>query len=747
MRTRFLSLLSLLLFFLHAHAQESKIDSMRQRLNGTLADTERVKTLNKLERLLSNSSRTEEALTLAQQSLLLAQKCGYKRGEMIARFNLGYFNDLRGHYDKAIPNYEAGLKVAAELKLKSNVISFDNSIGNCYLEQGLYQDAINHYKEGMARAEKNNDSRSIALLYGNIGNVYMSQGNYTEGLKHYLSALKIADANNFEDEKAQDYGAIAGVYFYQNQYELSLSYYKKAIEMYTKLDRKTELGPLHTNLGVLHRQLGKPELALEDYKTAISLCAETGDKKGGTDAYMHLGILYTSMKQYNKALENLNHSMATELEMHDEPGLTASYNALGDVYAGLKKYTEAIDFFRKSIAISDRTKDLQSAQASYTGLANVYSDMKNFELAYTNYSKATALKDTLINTDNNKQMTQMNILYQSEKKDKEIQLLNKDKTLKETEIKQQKAESDKRQLQRNAFIVGFILTGLSALFILRGYKQKQKANEIIARQKLEVEEKNKDITDSINYAKRIQDAILPEHEMRKKMFPDSFLLFKPKDIVSGDFYWMSEKNGKKILAVADCTGHGVPGAFMSMIGNAFLNEIVNERGITRPSEILDQLREMIISSLKQGEGENKDGMDIVLVAFDTALKTLEFAGANNPLWIIRKDAADPSLKPVLLEIKGDKQPVGFHKGESLSFTNHTVNLHASDFIYLFSDGFADQFGGPKGKKFKYKQLSELLQGHYTQSCEEQQKTLSNTLTNWKGNLEQVDDILLIGIRI
>jgi len=265
----------------------------------------------------------------------------------------------------------------------------------------------------------------------------------------------------------------------------------------------------------------------------------------------------------------------------------------------------------------------------------------------------------------------------------------------------------------------------------------------VVKQKEELEEKNKDITDSINYAKRIQQALLPPLRVMKQLFPEAYILFHPRDIVSGDFYWFTEKDGKRLIAAVDCTGHGVPGAFMSMIGNSFLNEIVNERGITMPSLILGELRKLVITSLKQdeAEGASNDGMDISLLSFEKNGETIkvEWAGANNPLWLIREGRC--------LEWKPDKHPISYFRGEAKPFTNHTLEVREGDTLYLFTDGFADQFGGPKGKKFKYKQLQETLLSMQQETMSRQKEILRQTLVDWRGSLEQVDDVLVVGVRV
>ena len=275
------------------------------------------------------------------------------------------------------------------------------------------------------------------------------------------------------------------------------------------------------------------------------------------------------------------------------------------------------------------------------------------------------------------------------------------------------------------------------------------SNKILEHQKNIIEEKNKDITDSINYAKKIQEAILPSVALKQKLFPDAFILFQPRDIVSGDFYWYSEKNGRKIIAAVDCTGHGVPGAFMSMIGNAFLNQIVNEKGIIKPSEILNQLRELIIEALKQSgaSGENQDGMDISLLSIDNESGIVEFAGANNPLWIVRNQTQEANSAPSLTEIKGNKQPIGIYSGPATPFTNHEIQLNTGDSLYLFTDGFADQMGGPLGKKYKYKTFKELVLSTNDDTAVQREAVFSKTAKDWKGELDQTDDILVIGIKV
>jgi serine phosphatase RsbU (regulator of sigma subunit) len=262
----------------------------------------------------------------------------------------------------------------------------------------------------------------------------------------------------------------------------------------------------------------------------------------------------------------------------------------------------------------------------------------------------------------------------------------------------------------------------------------------IREQRDEIEQQQKELEESLRYAGSIQSALLPEERYFKNIFPDSLILFIPRDIVSGDFYWIYRKKQKVVVVAADCTGHGVPGAFMSMLGVSFLNEIVSKE-IPRANIILNRLRENVMKALHQtGEiTEHKDGMDIALCMVDLEQMELQFSGAFNPMYLVRKGT--------LIEVRGDKMPIGIAPIEEKSFTNHILDIRKNDVIYIFSDGFADQFGGPEDRKFRYKPFKELLVKIHKQNMAKQKTILAKKFHRWKGDLEQIDDILIIGFKI
>ena len=283
-----------------------------------------------------------------------------------------------------------------------------------------------------------------------------------------------------------------------------------------------------------------------------------------------------------------------------------------------------------------------------------------------------------------------------------------------------------------------------ALFMLRSIRsillKEDSLNAEILKGKLELEVKNKDIMDSIYYAKRIQEAILLSVERIRASFPESFVLFMPKDIVSGDFYWFAERNDKLLIAAVDCTGHGVPGAFMSMIGNTILNDIVNSQGIVEPAEILNRLHQGIAAALKQDDPNipNRDGMDMALCAFNKNSCVVEYAGAFRPLVLVRNGE--------LTETKADKFPIGGGNFDNQPFTNHQFQCEPGDTFYLYSDGYADQFGGVKGKKYMTKRFKALLTEHYSKPLQQQHDIYAQAFNEWCGTCEQVDDVLVMGLK-
>ena len=328
-----------------------------------------------------------------------------------------------------------------------------------------------------------------------------------------------------------------------------------------------------------------------------------------------------------------------------------------------------------------------------------------------------------------------------------LALSQKEKELQSAQLALQTRMIQSKDLQRNLFIALGIILVAFCLFIFRNFRKQKQSNEVIRREQLrsesllsEIQVKNKAITDNINYAQRIQSAILPDIKMIYKALEQSFILFLPKDIVSGDFYAFAEKNDRVLIVAGDCTGHGVSGAFMSMIASSLLNQIINEKDIAQPALILNHLNIAVIDALKQSENESSDGMDIAICSFDLSGKKVEYAGANRPLWLVRDNKAEV--------YKPDKYPIGgLQQARMRTYTNYELELQADDTVYIFTDGYADQFGGNHGKKLMTAHFKEKILSLQHLSMQDQHKHLLDYFEKWKGGHEQVDDVLVIGIRV
>jgi serine phosphatase RsbU (regulator of sigma subunit) len=335
----------------------------------------------------------------------------------------------------------------------------------------------------------------------------------------------------------------------------------------------------------------------------------------------------------------------------------------------------------------------------------------------------------------------------SDENQKQLLIARKEKELQQAQVELKNKEIHSKDLQRNLTVVCVGLLIALSLFIYRNFRNQKKSNDLLSQEKqlserllADIQVKNKAITDNINYAQRIQSAILPDLDLIYATLPHSFVLYLPKDIVSGDFYAYAERKDRVLIIAGDCTGHGVSGAFMSMIGNSLLNQIINEKGIEEPATILNMLNAAVIESLKQNVNESHDGMDIAICAFDRDSRLMHYAGANRPLWLVR-DKAIHVYKP-------DKFPIGgLQAARDRTFTNYTIELQPNDAIYIFTDGYADQFGGPQGKKLMTSRFKEMLLDIQDLTMEAQHNHLKTSFENWKGNEEQVDDVLVIGIRV
>jgi serine phosphatase RsbU (regulator of sigma subunit) len=606
----------------------------------------------------------------------------------------------------------------------------------------------------IAQKEKKEDWEADA--YKKRGIAYRELGDYPASINDLLQALSIYERKKDTLEMAKVYNSLGALYAYKGELEKAKSYFEKSMKVVEKEGITTNHADALLNMAAISELMNDMANTFAYNRQALEMYNSMKDESGMAYVYSNLGTIYSRQDEF----ENLDSAIimykkAYELlkGLNDTKGLSNILHGIGQTYLKKNQGALAIRYCKEALDSSAKGKFLKTYMSSCKCLYTQYEKDRRYDLALQYYKEYITSRDSLVNESNTREMTQREMQFEFNKIKYEDSLNNVADSLKKVEedkvIKLQfEQEMHQQTLYTYAGAGGFILMLGFAFILLRGYRQKQKSNKeleqknsIITEQKLIVDEKNKEIVDSIQYAKRLQEAILPPLRFFEEHLPESFLYYKPKDIVAGDFYWMDVRAGNVILlAAADCTGHGVPGAMVSVVCSNALNRSVKEFGLTVPGEILDKVTVLVEETFSKSEGEVKDGMDISICALDAANKKMKWSGANNPLWIIRNGRNE------IEEIKADKQPVGFFAGRK-PFTTHHIDLQKGDTIYLFTDGLADQFGGASGKKFKYAQFKELLISIQNLSLAEQKRRIENSFESWKGDLEQVDDVCIIGIRV
>ena len=644
--------------------------------------------------------------------------------------DMGVHMQRIGNYTEAVSYYQKAVEGFSK-KNPLRAIDCKNRIAFQYIFLEKYDKVDSILKETGAASEKINYQKGMGHVYRYRGCVCMYTGDYKKATVWFLKAQASWEKTGNLKWIALGYSDLGNNFYSQQNKEKAAYYYENCLRISPDTSSLDYIND-GNNLASAYLDLNKLDKAEPLLKKTLAYYSNKKEQIGYTNSLGALASLEDRRKNYAKALayelesikikEGINSSNAT---------LVQNYLDAGTLNMKLNKPKEAIEFAEKGYEKAKLSEQKPALLRAYNSINWIYGKAGNYEKAYEFSILYNELKDSLNDIENQKQINELDKQYQTEKKEKENQLLNKKVELQHIQGKQQKL-----YLIISAVIVVFVC--FLAIVLFRQNAQKQKTNLKLESKNKIIEEQHKDIIDSINYAKRIQQAVLSEEEHISEHLPPHFILFKPKDIVSGDFYWALEKSDYLYVAAADCTGHGVPGAFLTMLGISYLNEINSKEEIFTPAEILNQLRDKIVKELSR-HGTTKDGMDISLMRMNLKNTEIMWAGAFNPLWYTENG--------VLKEIKANKQPIGY--AEDLKpFTNHTLpNLRVNDSLYLFTDGFADQFGGVKGKKFKYKQLQQVLLSVQHETMQKQEEILTATFNNWKGSLEQVDDVLVIGVRV
>jgi serine phosphatase RsbU (regulator of sigma subunit)/Flp pilus assembly protein TadD len=595
-------------------------------------------------------------------------------------------------------------------------------------------------EKGIALTKNKSCEKYLPSLLKLKGVAFVNKGEYKQSAEEYFKALAEAEKQDNKKEIAAIYNNLGVNFWYQKDYKNALKYHTEALKQRQNLNIPKEIAKSYNNLGTVEVDMGNYKDAVEHYMMALKIKDSIGDVIGIANGNNNLGIVYERMNRLDDANTAYKKALKIFKQEGDKRGEVVTLNNIAAIDKSQGKYNDAFQLGKEALALGKELNDMEDLKMSYEVLAASSFHLGKHKDAYEYLEKYVALNDSLTSSNNFQTVQELEKKYNTEKQQQEIILLQQSNLIQEIELS--RAETQKKSLLI-IILLALIVISLAAFAFIKISRQKKdleenKSNIEIQNSQLELQKK--EIVDSINYAKRIQDAMLKDEEHTSMHLPPHFILFKPKDIVSGDFYWALEKENYLYFAAADCTGHGVPGAFLTLLGTSFLNEINATEKILTPAQILDQLRDKIVKELSSNQEKTRDGMDISMIRVD--LKNLEavWAGAYNPLWISKE--SDPGN---LIEIQADKQSVGYSE-EQKNFSDHSFKLNSGDQIYLFTDGFADQFGGQSGKKFKYKQLKNLLADLRKKPIDDQKKELNSTFETWRGKLEQVDDVLIVGMK-
>ena len=635
---------------------------------------------------------------------------------------------------------------------------YNNQIANL-IDNAEYDEANRKIDSLNSMSRQINFMEGVAESYNLRGAINRDQSNLRDALDNFLTALKLFDSLKLPVKSAGLQNNIGLIYAEIKEYRTALSYYFKAEKINFAKKEKVNLAINYNNIATCYQKLKQFTSAQIYLNKSLSLRKEESDTIGMAMAYHNIGINHQLTEDRDSAVYFFNKSLGYLSGMGENIGHAYNYLELGNTYLQQNKLAEAEKYLLSALRISENS-DFEGLKVEiYQYLSNVYQQKQDYKKAFTFQNMYLVSKDKIESDENKNEILKKELEYDFAKRQ---ELQRKDAENKQA-ISNAEIQSQKK-LTTGAVIALVILSGL-ILIVFRSYNQKRKANEIISKQKELVEHKNKEILDSINYAKYIQNALLPSEKVISDLHVDCFILFKPKDIVSGDFYWIHNNpsttttENEVYIAAVDCTGHGVPGALVSVVGNNGLNRCVKEFGINDTGKILDKLSELVEETFEKSENELKDGMDISLLKInsnesDKNSVQLQWSGANNPIWIIKNSvsssmsvrAESRTESKEIIEVKADKQPVGKFEDRK-KFTTNQLTLKKGDRLYLFTDGYADQFGGPNGKKFKYRQLEDLLVSTANLGLHEQKQALGKAFDDWRGNHEQVDDVCIIGIRL
>jgi tetratricopeptide (TPR) repeat protein len=721
------------LFFLHGgrfFSQENRIDSLLKVVRGlgaemssaSLDDTVRIKALIDLSKEYVGFRDFSKSIKYASIAKLISEK-------LVNALDI------------------STSKTWLANSLQSIAFTFEN--------QENFPNALAQHKKELVLREAVGEKHSIAKCLNKIGEMYNSIDNLDASLEYYYKALSLIDEVNYKDEALTIYNNIGIAYDRQKKHSKSLEYYIKVLNLSKATNDKNTMGICYSNIGTLYAEEGKNSQALEYFFKFLKIAEELDNKKNIAIAYLNISNVYDVEGNYTKSFEMQFKAIKVFEELGNQAELALIKANIGSSYLSLAKTTsnksekekslrESEKYFNESLLLYKKIGQIESIGQVYYDLSELAMLRGNFESSLNDYKNYILYRDSLTKLKDNEKSIRAEMNYEFNQKEN----LSKLALEKNQAVGNEESERQKKILY--LFVVAFIFTAILAILIFRSNRNKQKANRIITLQKQEVErqknlaeEKQTQILASINYAKRIQDSVLISEEKITANIPNLFITYIPKDIVSGDFYWYSKQGNDSFIVDADCTGHGVPGAFLSMVGSTLLNEIINLKKVFDPALIIKELSIGLSNTfVSKGKDDfNQDGMDISICKINHETKKLYFAGANQPIYLVDSK----STKEIKAQISSINGIFALNKNETI--TNFEWDLKPDTMVYMSTDGYVDQIGEITNKKFLRSRYEKLLKEINGLPIEKQNQLLEETFDEWMGDSKQIDDILIIGFRI
>lgn len=721
------------------------------RLKETLGDREAVAvSYHNIGSVYFHMKQFSDALTYYYFALEIRKLLNDQPAIAASLNNIGDTYRNAGNFDNAIQAYEEALGIQQTIGNKQTIANTLHNIGNFYFHLRIYDKAQEYYSKALEIRIELGNKNDIAASRFNMATVHRDLGNFNEALKYYTMALELRKETENRVAEALTLTAIAGLYKNNKEFSQAITYYMLALGMQKEIGNTPDIATLYERIGITYKDTLLYNEALEYYTKAKSIYIDLQNNTGIARIHNYIGNLFRDQALFEQALKEYEQAYALQLELSDIRGMAYTKHNMAELFVNQSNYTKALSLFTDALELAQNISENTLVEHISYSLYTIYKKVGNFQKSLSYLELHNTIQESLAQDRTLRRIAELEF-------ESNIRLLEQINEIQELKIRE---EQTKRTQQRVLLIIVIIVALLILAFsvmLYRQFSQKALAFNLLSKSRKELEEtyhqlerthellqeKNQKLTDSLNYATRIQKAILPTEASIKNIFPKHFIYYLPRDIVSGDFYWFAEQKDFAFIAAIDCTGHGIPGAFMSMVGNTLLNQIVNELHIYEPQDILNRLDHEIIQTLKQYDEDSKqeDGLDISLLRYNTKTKELLFAGAGQKAITI----LDSEIK---IYATSQFSIGGMHsikKEQNLSFTQTEIPISKGMRIFICSDGFIDQFGGEKDERFTSNRFHSLLKNTVHLDIAEQHTELSKQFDEWQGTRPQIDDVIVIGI--